>query len=71
MPANNSTYKVKANDFVFTFTADEINAIDLVQKTPTQFHLIKNYQSVNAQLVETDVSGKKVSIDVDGETFFI
>ena len=71
MPANNATYKVKANDFVFTFTANEINAIDLIQKSSTQFHLIKNYQSVNAQLVQTDGSGKKVSIEVDGETFAI
>ena len=71
MPANNSTYKVRANDFVFTFTADEINAIDLIQKSPTQFHLIKNYQSVNAKLVGTDVSGKMVNIEVDGETFAI
>jgi len=71
MPDSNPIYKVKANDFVFTFTAAEINVIDLIQKSPTQFHLIKNNQSVNAHLVETDVSGKKVSIEVDGEIFAI
>ena len=38
---NNDLYKVKANDFVFTFTAAEIEAIDVIQKSPTQFHLIK------------------------------
>ena len=64
MPDSNPIYKVKANDFVFTFTAAEINAIDLIQKSPTQFHLIKNHQSVNAHLLATDVTGKKLSIEV-------
>ncbi len=71
MLESNPKYKVKANDFVFTFTAAEIKAIDVIQKSPTQFHLIKNHQSVNAHLVETDVSGKRLSIEVNGETFAI
>jgi biotin carboxyl carrier protein len=71
MSDSNKTYNVKTNEFVFTFTKAEIDAADLVKRSPTEFNLIKDHRSVNAKLVETDSTGKKLKIEVEGETFDI
>ncbi|MBK6937839.1 MAG: biotin/lipoyl-binding protein [Chitinophagaceae bacterium] len=60
---------VKANEFVFSFTPEEIEQTDFYKKSPTEFNLIKNNRSVNARLLDTDVSGKHLKIEVEGETY--
>jgi len=62
-------FKVKVNEFEFSFNYDEINAFDLIKISPTQFNLIKDHVSVSATLAETDINGKKLKIEVDGETY--
>lgn len=69
MPDRPKPFKVKANDFVFTFDQDEVDKADLFRKTPTEFNLIQDNRSVNATLTESDVSGKKLLIEVEGEPF--
>ncbi|HLG39506.1 MAG TPA: biotin/lipoyl-containing protein [Chitinophagaceae bacterium] len=71
MPENNKTFKVKVNDFIFSFDQKEIDAADFVKNSSTEFNLIKNNRSVNAKLLESDNTGKKVSMEVDGEIFCI
>lgn len=71
MPNSNKIYKVKANEFEFTLTADEINKIDFVKKSPTAFNILKDNRSVNVHLLKSDVSGKTVTVEVDGESFAI
>lgn len=66
-----TTYKVKANDFEFTFTKEQIDAIDIIQKSATEFHLLKDHHSVNAKLIETDKTAKHQIIEVEGENFNI
>jgi acetyl/propionyl-CoA carboxylase alpha subunit len=65
----NKNFTVKVNEFVFSFSADDINAVDLIQKSPSEFNLIKNHRSVNAKLLETDIAGKKLKVEVDGESY--
>lgn len=67
----NKLYKVKANEFVFSFDEKETAVVDLIKKSPTEFNIISNYRSVNAKLVEADVTGKKLTIEVDGENYEI
>ena len=69
MADGNKTYQVKANEFLFSFTSTEINAADLVKISPAEFNLIKDQRSVNAKLVETDLAGKKLKIEIEGEIF--
>lgn len=69
MAENKKTYMVKANEFVFTFDQEEIDKADFIKKNPTEFNLIRNNRSVNAKLLESDITGKEVKIEVDGETF--
>lgn len=71
MAAKNETYKVKANDFVFTFDQAIIEKTDFFKKTAEEFNLIKDNRSVNAILLESDISGKKLKIEVEGEAFDI
>lgn len=71
MKDNNSTFKVKANEFEFSFSMEEINAIDYIQKSPVDFNLLKNNRSVNAKLLATDSTSKKQTIEVEGEKFEI
>ena len=48
-----------------------LDAVDLVKRSPSEFHLIKDHRSINAKLVETDVTGKKLKIEIEGEIFDI
>lgn len=69
MPDNNTSYKVKANEFDFFFTKEEIDAADMVNKSPGIYHIIKDHQSVHAKVVAADVAAKKLTIEVKGEKF--
>ncbi len=69
MPDSNQSYKVKANEFVFSIDKKEAAVADLIQKSPTEFNIIKDHRSVNATLLNSDATGKKLTIDVDGEIY--
>ncbi|GAB2813469.1 biotin/lipoyl-containing protein [Ferruginibacter profundus] len=62
-------YKVKANEFEFSFNKEEIAAADLIKKSSTVFNCIAAHQSVNATLVAADDTGKKLSIEIEGEIY--
>jgi len=66
---NNTSYKVKVNEFEFEFTKEQLDAVDIIQKSPEEFNLIKDHRSVNAKLLASDSTGKKTAIEVQGETF--
>jgi biotin carboxyl carrier protein len=68
---NNNTYQVKANDFVFSFTEEEIRSLDIIRKSNGDFNLISNNKSVNATLVSTSITGKNAVVEVEGESFDI
>jgi len=62
-------YKVKSNEFEFSFTREEVKAADLVKKSPVSYHLIKDHRSINAILVEADNGFKHQTIEVEGERY--
>lgn len=67
----NKPYKVTTNDFVFYFDKSELEDIDLLQKSPTEFNCINEHRSVNAVLVEADTANKKFKLVIEGEIFSI
>lgn len=69
MSDTTKTFKVKANEFVFTFDQADIDAADFIKKSPGEFNLIRGSRSVNARLLEADITGKKLKLEVDGESF--
>lgn len=68
MSDDNKIYKVKANEFLFSFTQTEIACADLIRLSSTAYNLIKDHHCVNAKLVEKDATGKKLTIEIEGET---
>lgn len=71
MKENKTTYKVTANEFEFSFTKEQIEAADLVQKSPVDFNLIQDNQSVNVKLIEADRYAKHLTLEVEGESFVV
>ena len=71
MPDDVKTYKVKTNGFLFSFTKDEIDKADLVALSPVSFNLIKDHRCSNAKLLEADATAKRLTIEIEGETFDI
>lgn len=71
MSETSKVLKVKANEFSFTFDKAAIDAADLVKKSPTEFNLIKDHRSVNARLLEENTTGKKLKLEVEGQTYDI
>ena len=69
--ADTKPYQVTVNGITFKFSKKDLDDIDLVKRSPSEFHLIKDHRSINATLFETDATGKKSKIEVDGETFDI
>lgn len=71
MPDINTMYKVKVNEFEFSFSREQIDAVDLLQRSPVEFNLLKDHRSVNVKLLEADRTAKKLTIEVEGENFNI
>lgn len=69
MAAQNKIFKVKAGEFSFSIDQAAADAADLMQKSPTEFNILKGHRSVNAKLLEESAFGKKMKIEVDGETY--
>ena len=67
MTDKNPTFKIKANDFEFTFTLEQIDKVDLIKKSPTEYNLLHHQHSVNARLVALNEESKKLTIEVEGE----
>ena len=66
-----TSYNVKANEFEFSFTKEEIEAADIVRKSPVEFNLLKDNRSVNAKLTGAGRNAKQLTIEVEGESFTI
>ena len=67
----NDTYKMLVNGFVFYFTRSDLETLDLVAVSPTEFNAIKDHQSANARLIEANLITKTFIIETGGETFEI
>jgi biotin carboxyl carrier protein len=72
MSENNARiYKVKVNEFEFCFTHEQIENLDILQKSEREFHLLKDHKSVSGVLIQADPSAKMQTIEIGGENFDI
>lgn len=69
--ADESSYKVKANEFEFLFSQAELDSADVICTGPGSFNIIRNNRSVNIRVLESDNFGKQVKAEVDGELYTI
>lgn len=71
MAEKNRSFQVKANEFVFNISEDEIRALDLVKRPGNEYHIIKDFSSIKTRITESDPSGKKVTVEIEGENYDI
>jgi len=69
MPGSNESFLIKANEFLFTVTKEELESTDIIQTSPTEFNLIKNHRSLTGKVSESDVTAKKLQVELEGEIF--
>lgn len=68
MPEN-KPFKVKAGEFEFEFSQDDIEKVDFVMNNSTEFNLIRNYRSATVKLIEENNSEKHMKLELEGESF--
>jgi len=69
MPDQDEQYVVKVNDFSFTIHRSAAESADMIAKPDNTFHLIKDHLSITAKILEADLYGKKLRIEVEGDIF--
>lgn len=68
---HSAVYKVKVNEFEFCFTQEQIDAVDIIQVSPTECNLLQKHRSVNAVLIQADASAKMQTLEIEGTPFEI
>jgi biotin carboxyl carrier protein len=71
MSGKNETFEVKVNDFIFSVTQEDMESSNIISKSPTEFHLIKDHRSVTGKVHESDTARKRLRVEVGGDTFDI
>jgi len=62
---------VHANEVVFDISKPSVDAADIVKIADGQYHMIRDSQTVQGLISEVDSTGKKIRIELDGETFLV
>ena len=64
------TYDVKVNgEHEFTIPPDEIQQMDLLGSTQTEFHLLQNHKSYKAKIIQQDFIKKSYTVVVNGNSY--
>jgi len=71
MPGFDKPYQVKANEFIFSLNADEINHIDVARLSPNEYSIIKDHLSITAKVFEDGAFGKKLIVEIGGNSFAV
>ena len=65
-------YKVKVNDtFDFEFTREEIEALDTQQTSSTNYHLLKDNRSFDAEIFKPDFLNRKYQIKINSNIYSV
>lgn len=70
MEKNSKQYQVKVNDFVFSFTQNEVMHADIVKQSPNDFHILQNNSAAHVHIMDADPSRRAFKAVVEGEIFF-
>jgi acetyl/propionyl-CoA carboxylase alpha subunit len=69
MPDVHKPFVVKVNDFNFQFQPEDLSGLNIVKNLPSEYNVIKDNRSINARILDSDLAGKKLRVEVDGEIF--
>lgn len=70
MEKKSKQYEVKVNDFVFSFSENEVMAADIVMQAPNNFHILQNNSAATAHIIDADLSRRAFKVTVAGEIFY-
>lgn len=63
-------YKVKINDSrQFEITQNELEQLDVIETQSNKFHILKDHQSVEAELLESDFNNKTYTISINNNNY--
>src|SRR5215217_4201012 len=65
------SFQVNVNGFSFAFTQEEIDQANVIGISSSTFHLLKDYQSIQAQISETDITAKQQVLEIEGEKYTV
>lgn len=69
MTDNMTAFKVKANSFEFELNTSTLDAVDILQKSPTEYHVLHQHTGATATIVDCDPACKHLKVEVNGELF--
>lgn len=70
MENNSNQYEVKVNNFVFSFSQNEVMLADIVMQSPGNFHILQNNSAAHVQIIAADLHKRAFKAEVGGEIFF-
>ncbi|MFK5890373.1 MAG: biotin/lipoyl-binding protein [Flavobacteriaceae bacterium] len=63
-------FKVKVNDTLeFNFTKADIEKLDIISISPTQFHVLQNNKSFNFELIESNFQNRSYLLSEHGDKY--
>ena len=71
MTEESRTLQVTSNDFTFHFTEADLASADIVRTGPDTYHVLFRDRSVTLQLIDSEASGKKAKIELEGSFYTI
>ena len=71
MSNKDNNFLVKVNDIDFLMTEKEIEELDIVKKSSTEIHLIKDHRSVKAGILDMNVAAGTVTVEINGEKYSV
>lgn len=70
MENKSNQYEVKVNNFVFSFSQNEVMLADIVEQSSGNFHILQNSRAAQVQIIEADLQQRAFKAVVGGEIFF-
>ena len=67
MGQKNEHFLVRVNNFEFSLDREQVEAFDLIKRSPQSYHLIYEHRSVSLNLIHAD--HKKICVELAGQTF--
>lgn len=66
------SFKVKVNaTYDFDISKDEINDLDVIEKSKNQYHILKKHQSYDAKVVTANFNKKEYEVTINGNRYLV
>ncbi len=62
---------VKANEFEIQVDDAKLQQADLIRRSDKEYNLIYAHRSVNVKILEADITGKKLKLEVEGQSYMM